>query len=226
MIKGTVVKIENLADTRKKKMFAIMKRYYENLKEDNFYSDLSKKQDVILLCDKQGDIHGFTTQAIFLTDNNTQLLFSGDTIVEQEYWGANDLWQAGAKNAFKYAGNFNGATYWFLLSKGYKTYKYLHTFFNEFYPQVDKATLEYIQEIMDKFCKEHYGEKYQNGVLKMGKDYLKEEFAVLDEVKLKNRHTAFFLEKNPNYKNGDELVCLCELSVENLNKLGRKMLGV
>ena len=154
-----------------------------------------------------------------------QLLFSGDTIVEQEYWGANDLWQAGAKNAFKHAENFDGKTYWFLLSKGYKTYKYLHTFFNEFYPRVDMETPTFAQDIMVAFCKEHYGDKYQNGVIKTGKDYLKKEFAVIDEVKLKDKNTAFFLEKNPNYTSGDELVCLTELTAGNLNKLGRKILG-
>ncbi len=35
---------------------------------------------------------------------------------------------------------FDGKTYWLLLSKGYKTYKFLHTFFNAFYPCVDVET--------------------------------------------------------------------------------------
>ena len=224
MLSGKVLPAKELTEEQIRTMFGIMQKYFENIVWDNFVNDLQGKRDAILLYGVDNKIHGFTTQAIFMHNEDTQLIFSGDTIVEQEYWGANDLWQVGSKNAFNYVRNFKGTTYWLLLSKGYKTYKYLHTFFNHFYPNVDEETPPPAQAIMDKFGREHYGDKYQNGVIKMGKDYLKEAFAVLDDNKLNNKNNAFFLKKNPNYKNGDELVCLAELSLENLKGLGRKML--
>ena len=225
MIKGKVLPVSDLSEKQIQKMFEIMQKYYENIEWDNFYIDLKNKLDAILLCDDTGAIKGFTTLTEFKYSENIRLLFSGDTIVEQEYWGANDLAQVWVNNAIKYAEIFAGKTYWLLLSKGYKSYKYLHTFFNEFYPRADVETPEFARQIIDDFCKLHWGEKYQNGVIKMGKDYLKGEFAVVKEIRLKDKNTAFFLEKNPNYAKGDELVCLTEMSAANLNDLGRKMLG-
>jgi hypothetical protein len=206
-------------------MFGMMSEYYDNILWDNFIVDLRKKDEAILLCDDAGAIHGFTTLASFDYDPTTRLLFSGDTVIEQEHWGNNDLTQIWSRRAFALAGAFGGKTYWLLMTKGYKTYKYLHTFFNCFYPRADTETTRDIQAIIDNFAKMQYGEKYRNGVITAGRDFLKDEFAAIDEAKLKDRNTAFFLEKNPNYKNGDELVCLCEISANNLNKYGRRALG-
>ncbi len=225
MLKGRPVKIEELTVGQIKKMYSVMTKYYDNITEYNFYNDLLNKDEAILLYDENDCLHGFTTLAVIPYDENTQLLFSGDTIIEKDYWGNNDLTQAWVKLAFLYAEKFSGNTYWLLLTKGYKTYKFLHTFLNTFYPRVDVTTPQNLQEIMDKFASEKYGRIYQNGVLVAGKDFLKPQFAGIDEVSLKNKDTAFFLEKNPNYTKGDELVCIAELSLDNLNRLGRKVIG-
>jgi hypothetical protein len=128
-------------------------------------------------------------------------------------------------NALNYAERFDGVTYWLLLTKGYKTYKFLHTFMKEFYPRVDCDTPNALREIIDDFAAAHFGARYKNGVVEEGKDYLKSNFARIPQEKLHDKNTAFFLEKNPGYTAGNELVCIAELSAENLNRLGRKVLG-
>ena len=225
MLVSVVLPIEKLTTVQIEAMYQIMEMYYENILQDTFISDLKMKRDVVLLLDEDGNIRGFTSMALFLHDGRTQLLYSGDTIVEKEYWGRHDLSQAWLINALSHAETFDGRTYWFLLTKGYKTYKYLHTFFNEFYPRVDVETPAELQHIMDSFAKEHYGGKYKNGVYAAGKDYLKGEYANIGKTALRNKNTAFFFNKNPGYMNGDELVCLCEISMNNLNKFGRRLLG-
>ena len=40
---------------------------------------------------------------------------------------------------------------------------------------------------------------------------------------MRDRHVAFFAEKNPGHERGDELICLTELSYENLTAAGRRM---
>jgi hypothetical protein len=48
----------------------------------------------------------------------------------------------------------------------------------------------------------------------------------LDELpsgRLADPHIAFFLERNPGWKEGDELVCLTEIAEENLTRAGRRM---
>jgi hypothetical protein len=36
-------------------------------------------------------------------------------------------------------------------------------------------------------------------------------------------HVAFFLNRNPGWRRGDELVCLTEIAFENLTPAGRRM---
>ena len=225
MLKSVVLQVEKLSREQISDMYRIMEVYYSNTSQKSFIDELQKKQDVIILLDEQNNIRGFTTLAIFMYDAQTQLLYSGDTIVEKEYWGRHDLSQTWIENAMFYAEKFAGVTYWFLLSKGYKTYKYLSTFFKEYYPRVDMETPTKIQGIMDTFAKQQYGDKYCNGIWAEGNDYLKDEYDYTDEAAIRDKNTAFFLEKNPGYMNGDELVCLCKISVDNLNKLGRRVLG-
>ena len=225
MLKGKVIEVKDLTVLQTKQMYSIMTKYYDNISEGVFCTDLLKKRDVVLLCNEDDDIYGFTTLAIFPHDEQTQLIFSGDTIIEKEYWGKNDLSHAWIINALSHAEKFNGKTYWLLLAKGYKIYKFLHTFFNKFYPRVDTETPQEIQKIIDKFSTEQFGKKYHNGIYTAGKDYLKEEFAQIDETKLKDKNTAFFLEKNPNYAKGDELICITELCEKNINRIGKRVLG-
>jgi hypothetical protein len=224
MLKGKAVAVNEIRLGDVKNMFRIMQIYYENITETNFISDLLKKQDVVLLLDENGEIRGFTTLAIFSYDKKTRLLYSGDTIVEKKYWGDHDLMRVWIQNAMKHSENFDGETYWLLLSKGYKTYKYLTSFFNEYYPSKDAETPQNIKEIMDNFAHSQFGEKYKNGVFNEGKDFLKQEFAEIDERQRRDKNVAFFLEKNPGYTVGDELVCITKLSKDNLNKVGRRIL--
>jgi len=225
MLESAVLQVKKLTSEQIEAMYAIMQVYYGNTSFETFTVELGKKKDVVLLLDESGEIRGFTTFAIFPYDMQTQLLYSGDTIVEKEYWGKHNLSQAWINNAMKYAEKFDGKSYWFLLSKGYKTYKYLNTFFNEYYPRVDTETPESVQLIMDTFAVQQYGEKYRNGVWEAGNDFLREEYDHTDEAAKRDKNTAFFLEKNPGYINGNELICLCEISINNLNKVGRRVLG-
>jgi hypothetical protein len=225
MLEGRIVAVQDLTERQVRTMFGLMRKYYANIAWEHFITDLGGKCDAVLLCDADGEIHGFTTLAVFPRDGGVQLLYSGDTIVEKAYWGNNDLPAAWVRNAFAHAELFSGRTYWLLLTKGYKTYKFLHTFVKEFYPRYDAETPPEIQALIDGFAREQFGGKYSGGVYSEGRDFLKEEFDDLSEAKLKNPHTAFFLEKNPNYRNGDELVCIAELCLCNLNRSGRRMLG-
>lgn len=225
MLNSVVARVQDLTPGQTESMYKIMETYYGNTTFNKFAADLREKRDVVLLTDEQGEIRGFTTLAVYIYDDCTQLLYSGDTIVEKEYWGRHDLSRIWVKNAMGYADGFDGTTYWFLLSKGYKTYKYLSTFFNEYYPRADTETPAQLQLIMDSFAGLRYGDNYSDGVWKAGDDYLKDEYDSTGEAASRDKNTAFFLSRNPGYMNGDELICLSEMSVKNLNKMGRRVLG-
>ncbi|MCK7539919.1 MAG: hypothetical protein MZV63_57940 [Marinilabiliales bacterium] len=62
--------------------------------------------------------------------------------------------------------------YWMLISKGIRTYKYLPTFFIDFYPTVNKETPPEIQVFMHHLCKLKFKELYDptKGIVKAPSD--------------------------------------------------------
>ncbi|WP_231724710.1 hypothetical protein [Leptotrichia sp. oral taxon 847] len=224
-------------------MFLLMKKHYENMKKDKFLRDLYDKNDVFLLFENN-ELKGFSTiKKMELNIENKKEdeektvnkkivgFFSGDTIIEKGFsWGIEfqKEWikycllesEKNMKNGVK--------TYWFLISKGIKTYMYLPTYFKNFCPKADYTESEMEKKIKDIYAEKIYDSRYckENGIVKNDgtNDFLRENVVVLSEKQLKNKNIQFFLEKNPNYKKGDELVCLAEISFDNLTNLGKRVL--
>jgi len=220
-------------------MFLLMKNHYENMKKDKFLKDLYDKNNVFLLFEND-ELKGFSTikKMELNIENEKETVngkivgfFSGDTIIEKGFsWGIEfqKEWikycllesEKNMKNGLK--------TYWFLISKGIKTYMYLPTYFKKFSPKADYTENETEKKIKDIYAEKIYGNRYnkENGIVKNDgtNDFLRENVVVLSEKQLKNKNVQFFLEKNPNYQKGDELVCLAEISFENLTNLGKRVL--
>ena len=235
MLKGKVENIKNLSTNDIEIMFKLMYKYYSNINKDSFISDLNKKTQVIILREEDSnEIKGFSTIVFYdlnIDSKTVKILFSGDTIIHQDYWAHNDLANVWLRFAIKKQQDFKEPLYWLLISKGYKTYKYLNTFFKTYYPNPAVPIPKLEQSIIDEFGKVFYPDKYDKeaGILRMNKekDYLKEEIAKISEEKIKNDNVVkFFLEKNPEYYNGNELVCITNLSTENVNKAGKRLLGL
>lgn len=219
-------------------MFLMMKKHYENMKKDKFLTDLHDKNDVFLLFEND-ELKGFSTiKKMELNIENKKGdkekivgFFSGDTIIEKGFsWGIEFQ-----KEWIKYClleseknMENNVKTYWFLISKGIKTYMYLPTYFKNFCPKVDYIESEMEKRIKDIYAEKIYGNRYnrKTGIVKNDgtNDFLRENIVVLSEKQLKNKNIQFFLERNPDYKKGDELVCLAEISIENLTNLGKRVL--
>ncbi len=233
MLKGKVYLLQEISSDEVESMYELMSEYYENVTKTNFISDLKKKNRIILLKDDKGGIKGFTTIVLYdaqIDGIKVKLLFSGDTVIHKDYWSNNDLMQVWIKNALSMKTNFKEGLYWLLMSKGYKTYKYLSSFYKEFYPRFDKSTPDFEQKLINYFGEKFYPLNYDKNtgiiVLNGKKDYLKEEFSKIPEEKLKDKNIEFFVRKNPFYYKGNELVCISELSEENLNKAGKRVLGI
>lgn len=223
-------------------MFLLMKKHYENMKKDKFLTDLYDKNDVFLLFEND-ELKGFSTIKKMELDVENEKdfgekdeekivgFFSGDTIIEKGFsWGIEFQ-----KEWIKYClleseknKKIGVKTYWFLISKGIKTYMYLPTYFKNFSPKVNYVESEIEKKIKNIYAKKIYGDRYfkESGIVKNNgtNDFLKENIVVLSEKQLKNKNVQFFLEKNPDYNKGDELVCLAEISYENLTNLGKRVL--
>src|SRR5689334_8795057 len=135
-LKGLLLPTPAVTDAQREAMFALMDRYYENITPASFATDLAEKQWVILLLDPQsGEVCGFSTQVLLdaaIAGRPIKALFSGDTIVARDRWGDPALAHVWGRLALSLIDALPETDlYWFLISKGYKTYRFLPLFFGE-----------------------------------------------------------------------------------------------
>lgn len=215
----------------RERMFALMDEYYENIDPVTFKADLQDKDMVLLLKDQTGVIQGFTTLKTYelqVEEKVVRLIFSGDTIIHKDYWGDVELHRAWIRTVYQQVDDVHPYTYWLLISKGYKTYRFLPVYFQNFYPHYDHSTPEFEKRIMDAFGKLKYDGYYhpERGVIALDglKDFLKPGVADVSEKRLKDPHIQFFIHTNPGYLHGDELVCITRLHKDNLRSRGLKYL--
>src|SRR5262249_40033802 len=97
-LKARIVAVTTLAEREKARMFELMQMYYDAMSREQFLKDLAKKDDVILLLDETDQqIRGFSTLVcvgIQHRDKTACGIFSGDTVIEKNYWGQRALGKA------------------------------------------------------------------------------------------------------------------------------------
>jgi hypothetical protein len=157
-------------------------------------------------------------------------LFSGDTIIAPECWHEQALTHVWGRLALALMDRHPiGSLYWFLISKGYKTYRFLPIFFHEFYPRAEATTPMPVRAILDALGKRKFADLYDQvrGVIRASaaKDRLREGVADVTPSRLKDPHVRFFLGRNPQYTEGEELCCLAPLSRENFTPAAYRVIG-
>lgn len=210
-------------------MYGLYARYYDAVSLPLFRSDLADKDFVIELRDGR-ELKGFSTLAVMHdadAGSAAQVLFSGDTIIERDYWGE----QALARSFCRLAGALkaqrpSAPLYWFLISKGYRTYRFLAVFAREYFPHPDRATPAPVQAVIDRLAAARFGAAYspQLGLVRFARSrgHLKPCWAAIGESARDRAEVRYFLERNPRYAEGEELCCLVALEAENLRSHARK----
>ena len=211
-------------------MFAVFNENFALTSPEIFKRDLNGKDWVILLRDEQNCVQGFSTLALYETEfegQKTSVVYSGDTIIRREYWGTPQLPSTWIKTVLEKSANMVQPLYWLLISSGYKTYRFLTVFYKEFYPRYDVPTPPDIQSLMEHLASQRFGSDYQceEGLVRFrdGATPLREGVAEVTGQRLHDPHVAFYLEHNPGYINGDELVCITRVHPDNFTPAGRRM---
>jgi len=229
MLTGHIREIASLTDADRDRMFRIMLRHYAGVREEAFRRDLSEKEGALVLQDAEGNIQGFSTYQFMHTRYRGEpivALFSGDTIIDKAHWGTPALFDAFGRLLHRLLHENPGKrTYWFLITKGYRTYLMLPLFFKRFYPRFDQETPPYEQGLIDHLATARYDGQYEaaRGIIRGDSYYLAGEFAEVPPGRLRSRDVRFFLEKNPGYVRGDELACVCEISPESFRRRTRAL---
>lgn len=212
------------------RMFELMDQCYDNVRYDVFLSDLSNKNYVGLLFDGDMVIQGFTTFGINPKQTGTDeysIIFSGDTIISPDHWGSQEMMRGWGISVGKIIATDPAKKwYWFLLSKGHRTYMYLPLFFNDYYPSVQGETSNRLKNIIDETASKLYPNYYNSAsglvVFETTMGELKPALAKSTWEKQSKPHVKLFLEKNPGFYKGEELVCMTQLHPDNMRGYGKK----
>jgi len=212
-------------------MYELYEHYYEVTSRKQFLHDLEQKDWVVVLFDPDENLCGFTTLKLMEFEwkgRRVRAIFSGDTIVHHDYWGQQQL----AFSWIRLAGQIRAQAptiplYWFLIVKGHRTYRLLQAFTCSYYPNWREPTPPHEQELMDHMATACFGDHYSipGGIIRFpnSRGHLRPDWAAPDEVECQRPEVRFFLDRNPGYANGDEMVCLTELRPDNLRPLGRRL---
>lgn len=198
---------------------------YDGSSRARFLDDLKEKDQVLLLY-YQGVLVGFSTLVVYgavWKNKYVRVVYSGDTIVSPQHWGQQEL----AFSWIRRIGQIKRESpstplYWFLLVKGHRTFKYLSVFGKTFFPhwQIDRSDLK---PFADQLALSKFGNDYSptSGVVEFhtSRGHLKPHIALPTPEELSKASTRFFIEKNPGYLKGHELVCLCELELTNMKPM-------
>jgi len=229
-LSASIIEIPDITATDRRAMFQLYQRYYGGTSEEVFFSDLADKDYALLLRDDEDQVGGFSTLA--LLDDDTphamRALFSGDTIVDRAFWGQQQL----AFNWIRFAGQLKAQhpevpLYWFLIVKGHRTYRYLSTFSIDYYPHHANPTPPATNDLMTRLARARFGGHFDagSGLVKFpsARGHLQPEWARVPPQDAHKPEVRYFLERNPNYVSGDELVCLTELTLSNLRPLAKRI---
>jgi len=201
-------------------MHDLMTACYDAVPRERFDKDLSNKDEVLLLHDGSGNLCGFTTLAWNPAGRIEEgdVLFSGDTIIDARFRGSQELVKAFCHRAGQWKAVHGRPLYWFLISKGHRTYLYLPLSAKRFHPHPKNQENEW-QALAGKVATRMFGDfwKPDEGLIRFPSSHghLRETIV---PSRGRNPLVKYFLERNPRYHAGEELVCLTELSTTNLRR--------
>lgn len=212
--------VQTLSDNNIQRMYAIYERYYQNTNIELFKHDLAEKTGVFIIREPiQNQIVGFSTimeRRFDVEGRQTIGFFSGDTIIEEAYWGGRALQRAMLRYVlhFKFR-HFFKPVYWLLISKGFKTYLLMANNFEHHFPSADGHDL-HLKPLVHAYSVAFYADYYnqETSLLNFGETYqaLKPNVApITNEMKEKNPKIAYFEQVNPTWTKGTELPCIAEI---------------
>ncbi|MDB4893312.1 MAG: hypothetical protein JWL61_5167 [Gemmatimonadetes bacterium] len=205
--------------------FTLFRATYENACRDRFDHDLAEKQHIILLYDSVTDaLKGFSTvlvREIATPSGAATVVFSGDTVIDREYWGQKQLQLAFARLlvTLKLRAPWR-PLYWFLVSKGYRTYLLLANSFPLSVPRVGVSDDNTLRSVLDDLAAERFGEQYdrERGVVRYATPHerVRDGVAPVTTAALRSAHVRFFVERNGEHADGVELACLADVRLGDL----------
>ena len=232
-LRGSIIEAEELSVRDRDAMFGLMDATFANVRREVFEADLAAKQWVIRVHNPLSrELVGFSTQVLLGPEAigaKVRVLYSGDTVVQREHWGDIALAHIWGRMALGLIESYSDEPlYWLLTSKGFRTYRYLPTFFHEWYPRSGRATPPCERELIDLLgaylAPQAYDPVSQVIRAGSGRDFVRPGVSEPAARAAVDEHVRFFLSRNPRYDRGDELCCLAPLTKENFTRAAYRVI--
>lgn len=199
----------------------------------DFIHDFEEKEAVMILRKEHagGAIVGWSTLLVLtlaLPDEEVKAVFSGDTVVLPEYRSGTGLGVELVRYFLRAYERFpHHKVYYILTTKGWRTYKIMPFFFQEFAPRCDRPTTPDEKMLMDAFGKQKYPGHYhaETGIITYSSQRVRPE-GIDAAPPRPDAHAAFFLRRNPGYLDGHELVCVARIAPDNFTNGARRLLSL
>jgi hypothetical protein len=231
-----VVRRERLTARDHEQMYQLLAAYFQNTTRAQFEFDLAEKEMAILLRDPADQrIVGFSTlMTLPVTISGSCVIgfFSGDTIIARECWGSSLLGRLWLNTVFQERERIrqdypDALFYWFLISSGYKTWRYLPVFFLQYspHPQLRPSPLDRL--VLRTLAAKKFGDQYDpdSGIVHFQRaNPLRPGIADVTEQRRRDPMVEYFVRMNPGHADGDELACLTSVSRSNLTRAGLRLL--
>ena len=231
-IRFRLVPRAELSSPEKAGMFHLLSQHFNGVTPEQFARDLVEK-DLALLLESGVHLVGFSTLLAYATTFEGEpinVIYSGDTIVAKEAWGTMALpraWVAGVETLR--AKLPAGRCFWLLLTSGFRTYRFLPVFWRAFHPCYNLPGPPVRQRMLNELARQRFGSQFdaRAGVVRFAHPQrLTQKLRDVPQERTQDPHIAYFLSRNPGHGDGDELVCLTELSPDNLTAAGRRMMSL
>lgn len=225
-MRGRLVPRAELTTANRADMFSLLEEHFEGAIRAVFERDLAEK-DWALLLEDEGGIRGFSTLLLYESracGAPVTVVYSGDTIVARAAWGSSALPRSwiGAVQTLA-AERTARPVLWLLLTSGFRTYRFLPIFWRQYHPRPGVGAPD-AQDRLDALARERFGARYRNGIVRLQSPTpLRSDLQEVPESRRADPDVAFFLTRNPGWREGEELACLTEISPENLTSAGRRM---
>lgn len=230
-MRGLLVSVNDLPQDAKQQMYGLVADSFDKPSEQQFEYDLIRKDWVVLVEDDRSHVCGFTSLKVWDQphDSETVLaIYSGDTILARDAWNTPLMWKtwAAGVNQLRKMRN-QKKIYWFFVTCAYRSYRFLPVLTNVFYPRCDVPTPPRFHTLLDRVGTKLFGSAYEprHGVVALSPtERLRDDLLEIPPARMEDPHVAFFHRRNPNRHRGAALLCVAELSPNNLTPAGRRIL--
>jgi len=230
---GYTIGVPDLNSSDRDQMFQLLNDSYLGVSRETFERDLAAKEHVILLRSSEGGIVGFSTQAMLrlaTPDRTVVVVFSGDTIIGEQHRGtfetAREICRYFRRALSQYP---EDEVYWLLICKGWRTYRVLRLFFNDYSPHAGSSGMGAFGDIADAFGNSKYPGFYQPSsrliVFRGDTQRIRPGSPEAIDHRRSDPGLRFFDQINPDHEQGNELVCVAPIREDNFTPVARRLAG-